>query len=182
MDRLETVLTAFISEMRQDIAEMRQWRIQSQKQWGELAQKLGTFVEDIVAPNIPHLAQSVFQLGGQGDEVFSAPRVRVWHPNDPSRMRELDYLYATRRGWIVVESKTDPKLKDVDAFRELLAELPEYFPQYTQLPMRPIFSSLYLPGHVVQYCTRHSIYALGLGPETMQILNLDELRSEPPPA
>ncbi|MCI0534698.1 MAG: hypothetical protein L0Z50_05670 [Verrucomicrobiales bacterium] len=59
MDRLETVLTSFIrhadetmvelrqelrqdlAERRQDTAEMRQWRIQAQKQWGEIAQKLG---------------------------------------------------------------------------------------------------------------------------------------------
>ena len=187
MDRLEAVLTTFIrhtdeaiSELRQDIAEMRQWRIQSQKQWGEIAQKLGTFVEDIVAPNIPHLTQTVFQLEGGGEELLSAPRVRVWHPDDPGKMRELDYLYATRRGWIVAESKTDPKLKDVDAFRELLAELPEYFPQYAPLPLRAIFASLYVPEHVVKYCTRHAIYALGFGPETMQILNLNELHSEPP--
>jgi hypothetical protein len=30
MDRLETVLTSFIQEVHQDIAEMRQWRVQSQ--------------------------------------------------------------------------------------------------------------------------------------------------------
>ncbi len=82
----------------------------------------------------------------------------------------------------MAESKSDPKLKDIDAFRELLAELPEYSPQYAGLPLRAIFASLYVPGHVVKCCARHAIYAMGLGPETMQILNLDELRSEPPTA
>ncbi len=63
MDRLETVLNSFIqhsdqiiADIHQDIAEMRQWRVQSQKQWGEITQKMGTFVEDIVAPNIPRIA------------------------------------------------------------------------------------------------------------------------------
>jgi hypothetical protein len=185
MDRLETALTDFIRhsdeglaafrrEVDRDISEMRQWRIQSQKRWGEIAEKSGKFVEDIAAPNIPRLAQEAFQLGTE--EIFSAPRVRLRHPQDPSKMREFDYIYATPQGWILVESKSDPKLKDVDAFREILADAREYFPQYASTPLYPIFTSLYVPDHVVSYCTRHGIYALGMGPETMQLLNLADLR------
>ena len=181
MDRLETVLTSFISEVHQDIAEMRQWRVQSQKQWGELAQKLGSFVEDIVAPNISRLGREAFRLGSPENEIFSGPRLRLRHPKDTSRMREFDYVYATSAGWIVVESKNDPKLKDVDQFRDTLAEVKEYFPQYAALPLYPVFASLYLPDHVVKYCTRHAIYALGMGAETMQILNLSELPPGPQP-
>lgn len=186
MDRLETVLTSFIqhsdetiSEIRQDIADMRQWRVQSQKQWGEIAQKMGSFVEDIVAPNIPRLGREVFGLGGPEDELFSGPRLRVRHPKNASKMREFDYLYVTQKGWVVVESKTDPKLKDVDGFRDILGEVNDYFPQYAALRLLPIFASLYLPDHVVKYCTRHKIYALGMGPETMQILNLPDLSPSP---
>jgi hypothetical protein len=60
MDRLETLVTAFIQHTDQDMAEMRLWRLQSQKQWGEIANKLGSFVEDVVAPNIPsHLCDGL---------------------------------------------------------------------------------------------------------------------------
>src|SRR6266478_9445996 len=131
VDRLEAVLTTFIQrtdesfahhdemlgEIRQDIAEMRLWRVQSQKQWGEIAQKMGSFVEDIVAPNIPRLARNAFRLGSDEDELFSGPGLRIRHPHDAARMREFDYVYATRKGWVVVEAKSDPKLKDVDEFR-----------------------------------------------------------------
>ena len=182
MDRLEVVLNSYIqearatvAEIRQDIAEMRQWRIESQKRWGEIAQKMGTFVEDIVVPNIPRLGREIFALGGDEDLLFSGPRARVRHPTDLSKVREFDYIYATRRGWIVVESRNSPKLHDIDQFRELLADVRSYFPQYAPLPLHPIFASLYVPEHVVKYCTRHSIYALGMGPETMQLLNLNEL-------
>ena len=182
MERLETVLTSFIrhsdeviSEIRQDIAEMRQWRVQSQKQWGEIAQRIGSFVEDIIAPNIPRLGRQDFGLGSPEDEVFSAPRLRLRHPKDPSKTREFDYVYVAKSGWIIVESKTDPKLKDVDDFREILAEANEYFPQNSSLPFYAVFASLYVPDHVVQYCTRHGIYALGMGPETMQLLNSSQL-------
>src|SRR5438128_8247281 len=116
MDRLEAVLTTFIQQTNQDISEMRQWRLQAQKHWGEIANKLGSFVEDIVAPNIPRIGEQILGVNGKPEEVMAAPRVRIWHPKDPSKMREFDYVYATRRGWIIVESKNDPKLKDVDAF------------------------------------------------------------------
>src|SRR5712664_3549408 len=100
MDRLETVLMDFIrhtdearhaqdkamvefnQKVDQDIAEMRQWRVDSQKKWGEIPNKLGTFVEDIVAPNIPRVGQEILGLNGQQQELFSAPRLRVWHPTD----------------------------------------------------------------------------------------------------
>jgi len=159
----------------QDIEEMRAWRIESQKRWGEIARKMGTFVEDIVVPNIPRIAREVFGLGGPEEELFSGPRLRLRHPQDASRMREFDYIYAARSGWIVVESKNAPKLDGINEFRELLAEVREYFPQYADLPLRPIFASLYIPDHVVKYCTRFGIYALGMGAQTMQLLNLAEL-------
>src|SRR5438876_9258998 len=94
MDRLEEVLTTFIQHTNQDIAEMRQWRIHAQKQWGEIANKLGTFVQDIVAPNVPRIAQQILALNGQAEELLAAARLRVWHPQDGSRVREFDYVYA----------------------------------------------------------------------------------------
>ncbi len=206
MDRLEAVLTSFIEhsdraqtelqrgqaelnrsleqfkeELRQDIAGMKEWRVQAQKQWGEIAQKLGSFVEDIVAPNVPRLAREILGLDRTPEELLSGARVRVRHPQDASRIREFDYIYATAAGWILVESKTDPKLKDVDSFREMLAEVREFFPQYAALQLYPIFASLGVPDHLVKYCTRHRIYALGMGPETMQLLNLTELKTPAPP-
>jgi hypothetical protein len=177
MDRLEAVLTSFVSEVHQDITEMREWRVQSQKRWGEIAQKLGSFVEDVVAPNIPRIGRDVFGLGGTEDEVFSGPRLRVRHPKQPARIQEFDYVYATRAGLVLVESKNDPKLKDVDEFRAILAEVKEYLPQYADRRLFPVFASLYVPDHVVKYCSRHGIFVLGMGAETMQILNASEIRA-----
>jgi hypothetical protein len=107
--------------------------------------------------------------------------LRVRHPQDTSRIQEFDYVYATRSGWIIVESKNDPKLKDVDEFRDMLAHATEYFPQYAGLRLCPAFASLYVPDHVVKYCTRHRIYALGMSPEMMPTLNLSELRPQSQP-
>ena len=62
------------------------------------------------------------------------------------------------------------------------AEANDYFPRCAALPLRPLFAALSAPDHVVRYCTRHRIYEMGLGPETMQLLNLADLAASPPPA
>src|SRR5438132_1202515 len=94
-----------------------------------------------------------------------------WKPKASFHFGPVD---ASGRSWIIAESKNEPKLKDVDAFREMLAAAADYFPQYASHPLQPIFAALNIPEHVIKYCTRHRIYALGLSPETMQLLNLRE--------
>jgi hypothetical protein len=51
-----------------------------------------------------------------------------------------------------------------------------FFPEYQDRSLYPCFSSLYIGPDVVNYCTRHGIYALGLGDETVEVLNYDQIR------
>lgn len=55
-------------------------------------------------------------------------------------------------------------------------------PEYRDLPVVPVFSSLNLPGNLVTMLTRNGVYALAMGGETMQLLNLDEVRGRRAPA
>lgn len=151
-------------------------RARMNKQWGELTMKMGTFVEDIVAPNIPRLAREHFGLGWV---ELSGPRLTVRHATDPSRNREFDFIYATPEGWIVNETKSTLRSADVDRFLETIRELPQYFPQFTARPLYPILSSLAVREDVVNLCTRRGIYALAMGDETMEFLNARELRGAP---
>ncbi|MBC7320940.1 hypothetical protein H5T89_09870, partial [bacterium] len=104
--RLETSLEAFKDEMRAFKDEMRAFkdemkdfkdemrafkdkinedRRRMNKQWGELANKMGTLVEDIVAPNIGGVAKRYF---GCEDFDFFAIRVKKRNTKDRSRSRE----------------------------------------------------------------------------------------------
>jgi len=53
-----------ISELTEDLHafqnEMREDRKRMNKQWGDLANRLGTLAEDIVAPNIPRIVRDYF--------------------------------------------------------------------------------------------------------------------------
>ena len=59
-----------------------------------------------------------------------------------------------------------------------------YFPEYRDLPLVAVFSSLRLPDDVITYLTRNGIYAVSMGEETMQVRNRDAVaaRQRIPPA
>ncbi|MBF0539312.1 MAG: hypothetical protein HQL03_13775, partial [Nitrospirae bacterium] len=70
-------------QQKERIADRREWN----KKWGETANRLGTLVEDIVAPNIEGLALGYF--GCKRIDVF-APRIKKTSVRDRSKLREFD--------------------------------------------------------------------------------------------
>ena len=146
------------------------------KRWGELANKMGTVVGDIVAPSVRRLAREVFDCG---DLQYFSPRVSLKRSDDRSREREFDALYVGTRAVLLNETKSSPRSSDARAFAEFLRsnEFALHFPQYRELPIVPAFSSLSIPADMVTCLTRRGIYALAMGDEAMQVLNLEAVRS-----
>ena len=163
-------------ERERDREEAARERREMNKRWGELANKMGTVVEDIVAPSIRRLAREVFDCG---DLVRFTTRQTVTRSGDRSRRREFDALYVGTRAVLLNETKSSPRSEDVRAFVEFLrnGEFALYFPEYGKLPIVPAFSSLSIPEDMVTYLTRHGIYAVAMGDEAMQVLNLKVVRS-----
>ena len=162
----------------QDRKEAARERREMNKRWGELANKMGTVVEDIVAPSVRRLAREVFACG---DLVRFTARQTVTRSDDRSRTREFDALYVGTRAVLLNETKSSPRSEDARAFVEFLrnGEFALYFPEYGKLPIVPAFSSLSIPEDLVTYLTRHGIYAVAMGDEAMQVLNLQAVRSRP---
>ena len=172
----------FRAEMARDREEMKQQadreRREMNKRWGELANKMGTVVEDIVAPSIQRLARAVFDCG---EPQYFGTRVSLSRGDDRSRRREFDALYVGTRAVLLNETKSSPRASDARRFAEFLesGEFARYFPQYRELPIVPAFSSLSIPDDMVTWLTRRGIYAIAMGDEAMQVLNLDAVRSRP---
>ena len=194
-DRLETVFAAFMARTDESMArsdesigrleriierreqEGARERKEMNKRWGELANKMGTLVEDIVAPSIRRLAREVFDCG---EEQHFATRVSLKRSDDPSRVREFDALYVGADAVLLNDTKSTPRTEYVREFVEFVdsGEFALYFPQYGHLPIRPAFSSLSIPPDVVTLLTRRGIYAIAMGDEAMQVLNLDAVRGQ----
>ena len=169
----------FRAEMARDREEMKQQadreRREMNKRWGELANKMGTVVEDIVAPSIQRLARAVFDCG---EPQYFGTRVSLSRGDDRSRRREFDALYVGTRAVLLNETKSSPRASDARRFAEFLesGEFARYFPQYRDLPIVAAFSSLSIPDDMVTWLTRRGIYAIAMGDEAMQVLNLDAVR------
>jgi len=174
--RLERIVEHYVQEGARDRQKAARERREMNKRWGELANKMGTVVEDIVAPSIRRLAREVFDCG---DLVRFTTRQTVTRSDDRSRTREFDALYVGTRAVLLNETKSSPRSEDARAFVEFLrhGEFARYFPEYGKLPIVPAFSSLSIPEDMVTYLTRHGIYAVAMGDEAMQVLNLKAVRS-----
>ncbi|MBF0592835.1 MAG: hypothetical protein HQL02_12180 [Nitrospirae bacterium] len=150
-------------------ARQREWN----KKWGETANRLGTLVEDVVAPNIEGLAYSYF--GCKRIDLF-APRIKRTSRRDRSMLREFDCIAICDELIIVSDTKTTPTVDKVNSFIEVLKDIFDYFPEAEGKRVIPIFSSLYLTKDLVTYLTRQDIYALGMGSSTMELLNEQEIK------
>ena len=181
--RLERIVEHFVQEGARTREEAERAREEAERERREmnrrrreLAIKMGTVVEDIVAPSVRRWAREVFDCG---DMVFFGMHQTVARKDDRSRMREFEALYVGTRAVLLNETNTSPRSEDVRAFVEFLhsGEFSRYFPQHRKLPIVPAFSSLSIPEELVSYLTRHGIYALAMGDEAMQVLNLEAVRS-----
>ena len=146
---------------------------------GELANKMGTIVEDIVAPSIRRLAREVFDCG---DLRAFYTHIVSTRSDDPSRERGFDALYVGTRAVLLNETKAYALPEYAWAFVEFLesGQSARYLPEYRELPIVPVFSSLSIPADVAACLTRRGIYAVAMGDEAMQVLNLDEVRRRSP--
>jgi hypothetical protein len=165
-----------MSVFKDEMGEYKDWSkkqiITMNRQWGDLANKMGTLVEDVVAPNIPRIAQTYF---GCEDLDYFAVRVRKKSLKGDRHKREFDVIAACEGIFILNETKSSPETRDIDKLAAFIEsnELFDYFPEYEGCKVCPVFSSLYMGDSLVAYLTRKGIYALTLKDDTMDIVNWD---------
>ncbi|TVR75080.1 MAG: hypothetical protein EA427_00470 [Spirochaetaceae bacterium] len=172
LEELANEMKDFKNEMKDFKNESRRQSKEMNKRWGDLANRLGSVVEDIVAPNVPGVMARYF---GVDEPDFLMIRPRKKHPQDPTRRREFDVIAVSPDTVFVNETKTRIRPEDVTAFAENYREVLEYFPEYAGRRVVPIMSSLSLAEEVTSLLTRHGIYAMAMSEDTMDLLNFDAL-------
>ena len=188
LSRMEADTKAFRKEIRADTKafreeiqadtkafkeEMRISGKRADRKWGDLVNKMGTLVEDMVAPNIPGVAEEYF---GDGDLSFFAVRIQKRKTDDRNVRREFDVVAVSDRRFFICEVKSRPRPEDVRDFVGMLDEIPEYFPESLDRETVPVFASMYIPEDMGRHLTRQGIYAMAMRGDTMGLLNFEELR------
>jgi hypothetical protein len=150
-----------------DIEESRADRKAMNKKWGELANKMGTVVEDIVAPCIGGVAREYFQV----EELdFFAVRLQKKNASGTLR-REFDVVAESEKYLFVVETKSTPRTSYIQDFIDFIPEIGDWFPWARSKTVIPVFSSLYIPEDRVRFLTKNRIFALAMKDDNMDLLN-----------
>ncbi len=148
-------------------AEHKAEQVRWNREKGEIARKLGTVVEDIVAPSIPRVVARVFGLHEDPLERFAIRELRVAN----GERREFDAVAAWPGHFLINETKSKLRPEDVPVFVEMLRGARRFFPEYQDRKLIGALASLYLEPSLVRYIERQGIIVMGLGDDLMETKN-----------
>jgi len=180
VDRVEIELEQFISQTNLMMARLERSMETSRKEnnrlWSDLAKKMGTVVEDIVAPSLERIALEKLNFGEIED--FNVRRLKR-HPQTKQR-REFDVIVVGAKNVLLNETKSTATSENAKEFAEFVksGEFFGYFPEYQDKKLVPVYSALFIPENVIAQLTKEGIYAVGMGNETMRVLNLEAVREK----
>ncbi|MCG6939662.1 MAG: hypothetical protein LJE69_00220 [Thiohalocapsa sp.] len=170
--RLAREMREFKDEMREFKDEMREFKDETErdrkrmnKQWGELANRLGTLAEDIVAPNLPRIARELFDC--TTPELVGVRLAR--HVADATF--EVDVLVVCPRVVLLNETKSRLKSEHLDELLAKVAAFPEFYPEYRRERVIGVAASLSVDGSLIRRATHLGLLVMGMGDETMEVLN-----------
>jgi polyhydroxyalkanoate synthesis regulator protein len=166
-ERLENELKESKRQLENELRESkRQWN----KQWGELSNKLGTIVEDIIFPASRPVIESVFRVKVQ------QLATRVFRQQGNLRA-EFDVVAVSERQVFLIEVKSTPRFDYLTDFVDnRIPVFRQLFPEYASLDLVPIFASLSIPDDIVKAATNRRVFAMAYREwEYMDILNAKEL-------
>lgn len=161
-------MTDFKEEIRNDT---KQFKKELNKKWGDLANKMGTIVEDIIAPGLKGVGARYF---GIEEFDFFAPRLRL-KSRDRSMTREFDVIAETENYFFVVETKASPTTEYISDFIKLIPRLDSWFPVIREKKLIPVFASLFIPDELVRYLTKNNILAMASREDGMELFNSEIL-------
>jgi hypothetical protein len=155
---------AFKDEMRAFRDEARAENREMNRRWGELANRLGTLVEDLMAPSLPRIVKEV--LGIEVDDLFVRYRRR-------RNGQTYEYDAIARAGDLAVLNYTKATLssRDVDRFVEDIERFREIFPEHADRPIIGVLAALSVESSVLAYAEKTGLLVLGVGDQVMEVKN-----------
>jgi len=160
----------FKDEMRDFKDEGRRQLREMNKKWGELSNKLGTLVEDPVAPSLSRVIEE--RLNERAYDLM----VRLKRRFPDGRMKEFDALVVTPDCVCLNSTKATLRVTDVDGFVADIAEFQTFFPEHEALPLVGILlvgilASLSVEKSVLAYAEKQGFLVLAVDDELMEVKN-----------
>lgn len=163
-------MKAFKDEMRAFKDETREENKKRNKQWSNLAKKMGTLVEDLIAPALRPVLSKYFQceVMMEGQRMFRRKNGEDY---------EVDALAACEDKVFIVEVRATPRVDDIREILEKSGRFFEFFPEHKGKGLIVIFGSITFPQNVIEHASKNSVYVMGCREwEYMDILNFEEVK------
>lgn len=162
-------MRAFKDEMAQFRDEVRRDQRAMNKRWGEISNKMGTIVEDIIYPSVRRIAREHF--GAPEDMEFEGQRIK--RLRSAGDRREFDGVFAWPGRVLLLEAKATVRPEYLESFDRFVREgaFFAYFPEYAGRRLIPVFSTLALTEDEIAWLTQHRLYAVAMGEDAMELMN-----------
>jgi len=182
LSRLSNEMREFKNEMREDMREfknemcefkneVRQDRKAMNKQWGELANKMGTLTEDIVVPAVRPAIKRYFN---QELSDFMVKRKR--NIKALNLKGEFDVIAVSDDKVFVVEVKSSPDENYLNEFVKKMDRFVTLFPEYADKQLIPVFAGLRFEPDMTELASSKNVYVLAYREwDYMDILNFDKV-------
>lgn len=133
--------------------------------WGEMAKRLGTITEDLVAPSIPRVIREEF-----GIEVEFLG-IRMKKRLQDGREKEYDAVATTGKYVFVDGIKSSLDGEDVKDFIKDIQEFGDFFPEYKEKKIVGIMASLSVDESVIKYAEKSGFLVIAVGDKLMEVRN-----------
>ncbi len=171
MAQFEKRMDAFGARIDADIAAGRREQRELNQKLGEIANKQGRIVEDIVAPSLERIVSEVFDLPAADVHLMGA-RFKRFQSKRRDRLREFDAAVAAPGLLLINESKSDLRPEHVTKFAASLGSVRAYFPEFgAHVKIVGCVASLHIAPSLVRHASRKGLLALGVGDSLMDVLN-----------
>jgi hypothetical protein len=172
LDRLSAEMREFKDEMSEFKDEMRASSKAADKRWGELSNKMGTLVEDIIAPGIPEVLRNLFQTDQEAEIIV---RTRRRHRESGAR-REFDTVAWIDGYFLLSETKSRLTPGDIPEFLEILAQARSFFSEAQGRKVIGALATFYVDASLVAAIERAGLIAIGLDTGLLRLLNSTDFR------
>lgn len=142
--------------------------IDMNKRWGDLANKMGTFAEDIVAPAVPFAIRKNF---GFDVSELSVRREKTIN----GKTREYDVIAVADNYLFLVDVKSTYRSEYLKHFEKLLNDLKLFFPEYNEYVIVPVIASMNLSKNIVKSATNKNWLALHMMGDYMDFVNKENV-------
>ena len=163
--RTEAEMRAFKDEMATFRREIRAESREMNRKWGDMANKLGTIVEDLVAPSLPRIIDE-----SCGETVVDMMIRRKRRLKD-GRVQEFDAIAITETSLFLNSTKSTLRSADIDRFVDEISAFRTFFPEYDALPIVGILASLSVEASVLNYAEKLGFLVLAVGNQLMDVQN-----------